>query len=180
LTDLAAEVEKDGNPTDGRTEVRRRDVSESGLAPWWHHDVMEISEALAFAGSNRRSVLVTQRGDGRPQLSNVMHTLDDDGVVRISTTADRAKYANLRRTPWAALHVTSQDFWSYAVLEGPVEVTDPAAAVDDPVVEELVAYYRAANGEHDDWDDYRAAMVRDRRAVVRLRPDHAYGALGDG
>jgi PPOX class probable F420-dependent enzyme len=140
---------------------------------------MEISRALEFARSHPRSVLVTLRSTGLPQLSNVLHCLDDEGVVRISTTADRAKYANLRRTPWAALHVTSQDFWSYAVLEGPVEVTEPAAAVDDAVVDELVAYYRAANGEHDDWDDYRAAMVRDRRAVVRLRPDHAYGSLGD-
>jgi PPOX class probable F420-dependent enzyme len=140
---------------------------------------MEISQALDFARSHPRAVLVTLRSDGRPQLSNIIDWVDDEGVVRISTTADRAKYANLRRTPWAALHVTSQDFWSYAVLEGPVEVTEPAAAVDDAVVDELVAYYRAANGEHDDWDDYRAAMVRDRRAVVRLRPDHAYGALGD-
>jgi PPOX class probable F420-dependent enzyme len=140
---------------------------------------METSQALDFARSHPRSVLVTLRGNGRPQLSNVLHWIDDEGVIRVSTTADRAKYANLRRTPWAALHVTSQDFWSYAVLEGPVEVTEPAAAVDDAVVDELVAYYRGANGEHDDWDDYRAAMVRDRRAVVRLRPDHAYGALGD-
>jgi PPOX class probable F420-dependent enzyme len=140
---------------------------------------MEISRALEFARSHPRSVLVTVRRTGLPQLSNVLHCVDGEGVVRISTTADRAKYANLRRTPWAALHVTSQDFWSYAVLEGPVEVTEPAEAVDDAVVDELVAYYRAVNGEHDDWDDYRAAMVRDRRAVVRLRPDHAYGSLGD-
>jgi PPOX class probable F420-dependent enzyme len=140
---------------------------------------MELEQALAAARANHQSVLTTLRSDGKPQLSNVLHAVGDDGLVRISTTADRAKYANLRRTPWAALHVTSQDFWSYAVLEGPVEVTEPAVAVDDAVVDELVAYYRAANGEHDDWDDYRAAMVRDRRAVVRLRPDHAYGSLGD-
>jgi PPOX class probable F420-dependent enzyme len=119
------------------------------------------------------------RGDGLPQLSNVLHWVDETGVIRISTTADRAKYANLRRRPWAAIHVTQDDFWQYAVLEGPVEVTDPAQSPDDAVVDELVAYYRGANGEHDDWDDYRAAMVRDRRAVVRLRPEHVYGALGD-
>jgi PPOX class probable F420-dependent enzyme len=140
---------------------------------------MELSDALDFARSNNRSVLVTLRGDRRPQLSNILHCVDDEGVIRISTTTDRAKYVNLRRTPWAALHITSKDFWSYVVLEGPVEVTEPATAVDDAVVGELVDYYRAANGEHDDWDDYRAAMVRDHRAVVRLRPDHAYGALGD-
>jgi PPOX class probable F420-dependent enzyme len=139
---------------------------------------MEIPQALEFARTHARSVLVTMRGDRKPQLSNVLHWVDDEGLIRISTTADRAKYANLRRNPWAALHVTREDFWAYAVLEGPVEVTDPARSPDDAVVDELVAYYRGANGEHDDWDDYRAAMVRDRRAVVRLRPDHAYGALG--
>jgi PPOX class probable F420-dependent enzyme len=140
---------------------------------------MELSQALDFARSHPRSVLVTMRGDGRPQLSNVLHWVDEAGVIRISTTADRAKYANLRRNPWAATHVTQEDFWRYAVLEGPVEVTDPAASVDDAVVDELVAYYQAVSGEHDDWDAYRAAMVRDRRAVVRLRPDRVYGALGD-
>jgi PPOX class probable F420-dependent enzyme len=140
---------------------------------------MEITTALDFARSHRRSVLVTMRGDGLPQLSNVLHWVDEAGVVRISTTAHRAKYANLRRNPWAAIHVTQDDFWRYAVLEGPVEVTDPAASTDDAVVDELVAYYQGANGEHDDWDDYRAAMVRERRAVVRLRPSRAYGALGD-
>jgi PPOX class probable F420-dependent enzyme len=139
---------------------------------------MELSRAVDFARTHRRSVLVTMRSDGLPQLSNVLHAVDEDGLIRISTTADRAKYANLRRHSWAAIHVTQDDFWQYAVLEGPVEVTDPAQAPDDAVVDELVAYYRAANGEHDDWDDYRAAMVRDRRAVVRLRPDRAYGALG--
>jgi PPOX class probable F420-dependent enzyme len=140
---------------------------------------MEIPQAIEFARTHARSVLVTMRGDRKPQRSNVLHWVDDEGLIRISTTADRAKYANLRRNPWAALHVTREDFWAYAVLEGPVEVTDPARSPDDAVVDELVAYYRGANGEHDDWDDYRAAMVRDRRAVVRLRPDHAYGALGD-
>lgn len=140
---------------------------------------MEVSRAVAFARSHTRSVLVTMRRDGRPQLSNVMHWVDDEGVIRISTTADRAKYHNLRREPWAAIHVTTDDFWGYAVLEGPVDVTDPAAAPDDAVVDELVAYFRAVSGEHDDWDDYRNAMVRDQRAVVRLRPDHAYGALGE-
>jgi len=122
-------------------------------------------------------VLVTLRRDGRPQLSNVMHAVGDDGTIRISTTADRAKYANLRRNPWAALHVDGTDFWSYAVLEGDVDISDVAAAPDDATVEELVGLYRSLQGEHEDWDDYRAAMVAERRVVVRIRPTHAYGAL---
>ena len=138
---------------------------------------MELPSALAAARANHQSVLTTLRRDGRPQLSNVLHGVGEDGVVRISTTADRAKYANLRRTPWAALHVNGEDFWSYAVLEADVELSEVAADPHDATVDELVALYRRLSGEHDDWDDYRAAMVRDRRVVVRLRPTRAYGAL---
>jgi PPOX class probable F420-dependent enzyme len=138
---------------------------------------MELTQALDLAREVRQSVLTTVRGNGRPQLSNVVHQLGDDGVVRISITADRAKYHNLVREPWAALHVTRPDFWSYAVLEGAVELTPVAARPDDDTVEELVAYYRERVGEHPDWDDYRAAMVSERRVVARLRPDRAYGML---
>ena len=65
----------------------------------------------------------------------------------------------------------------YAVLEGDVELSDVAATPDDATVEELVDLYRSLQGEHEDWDDYRAAMVAERRVVVRIRPNHAYGAL---
>jgi PPOX class probable F420-dependent enzyme len=102
----------------------------------------------------------------------------DDGVIRISTTADRAKVANLRRDPRVSLHVSSQDFWQYAVVDGTAELSDVAADPADAVVEELIALYRAVQGEHPDWADYRDAMVRDRRLVVRLHPEHAYGLAG--
>jgi PPOX class probable F420-dependent enzyme len=138
---------------------------------------MDIERGIQAARDRNQSVLTTLKRDGRPQLSNVLHAVGKDGLVRVSTTADRAKYANLRRTPWAALHVNGSDFWSYAVLEGDVELSEVAADPQDAAVEELVELYRALNGEHDDWDDYRASMVADRRVVVRLRPTHAYGAL---
>ena len=138
---------------------------------------MELNDALAFARTHRQSVLVTLKRDGRPQLSNVMHAAGDDGVIRISITAERAKYHNLVRTPWAALHVTRDDFWAYAVLEGPATVAEVAQAPDDATVDELVELYRTIGGTHDDWDEYRRAMVADRRTVVRLIPDHAYGML---
>ena len=138
---------------------------------------MDIHQALQAARDRNNSVLTTIKRDGKPQLSNVLHAVGDDGVIRISTIADRAKYANLRRNPWAALHVDGEDFWSYAVLEGDVELSDVAAAPDDATVEELVSLYRSLQGEHEDWDDYRAAMVAERRVVVRIRPTHAYGAL---
>ena len=138
---------------------------------------MELQQALQVARDHRESTLVTLRSDGRPQLSNVLHGIGDDGVARISTTDGTVKVANLRRTPWAALHVNVGNFWSYVVLEGEVELSPVAQAPDDPTVEELVGLYRSLAGEHEDWDEYRAAMVGDRRLVIRLRPARAYGLL---
>ena len=138
---------------------------------------MDLERALDAARANRQSVLVTVRRDGRPQLSNVVHLVGDDGLVRVSTTADRAKFHNLRRTPWAALKVDGESFWSYAVLEGDVTLSEVAADPADAAVEELVALYRGISGEHLDWDAYRRAMVDDQRVVVRLSPTYAYGAL---
>ena len=139
---------------------------------------MEIEKAMTAVSRTHQSVLTTLRRDGRPQLSNVVHAVDDRGVVRISTTADRAKHANLRRTPWAALHVNGDSFWSYAVVEADVTVSEVASAPDDATTDELVELFRAISGEHDDWEEYRAAMVAERRVVLRLHPTRAYGALG--
>ncbi|MDH2416182.1 PPOX class F420-dependent oxidoreductase [Nocardioides sp. CER19] len=138
---------------------------------------MEISEALAAVARTHEGVLVTLKKDGLPQLSNVSHAVDAEGVIRVSTTATRAKTHNLRRTPWAALHVNGSSFWEYAVLECAVELSAVAADPADAAVEELIAVFRSIKGEHDDWDDYRRAMVADQRLVVRLRPTRAYGAL---
>jgi PPOX class probable F420-dependent enzyme len=129
------------------------------------------------AREHHQSTLVTLRADGRPQLSNVLHGVGEDAVIRISTGANRAKYANLRRNPWAALHLNADSFWSYVVLEGDVTLSDVAGDPHDPAADELVEVYRSIGGEHDDWDDYRAAMVRERRVAVRLSPTRAYGLL---
>jgi PPOX class probable F420-dependent enzyme len=139
---------------------------------------MDLDAALEFARTTRQGVLITMRSNGRPQLSNVLQHCSDDGVIRVSVTGDRAKYINLAREPWAAMHVTRADFFAYAVLEGAVELTPVALAPDDDVVDELVELYQALAGEHEDWDAYRRAMVRERRAVIRLIPDRAYGMLG--
>jgi PPOX class probable F420-dependent enzyme len=138
---------------------------------------MDLDQALDAARANHQSVLTTLRKDGRPQLSNIVHAVRDDGVIIVSTTADRAKYHNLRREPWAALKVDGESFWSYAVLEGDVELTAVAAEPGDATVDQLVDYYRAISGEHPDWDDYRRAMVADHRVVAQLTPTRAYGAL---
>ncbi len=140
---------------------------------------MDLDTALAFVGAHRRGVVTSQRADGRPQLSNIAYHLGDDGVVTISVTDGRAKTKNLRRDPRASLHVTSDDFWQYVVLDARAELTPVAAEPDDATVGALVDYYRAIAGEHPDWDDYRRAMVADQRLIVRLHPERAYGMLRD-
>lgn len=139
---------------------------------------MDLDRALAFAADRSRGTVLTIRGNGRPQASNIVYALQD-GVVRISVTDDRAKTANLRRDPRASLHVTSDDFWQYVVLEADAELSPVAAEPGDATCLELRELYRVVSGEHDDWDAYDAAMVRDRRLVLRLRPGRAYGMVRD-
>jgi PPOX class probable F420-dependent enzyme len=133
---------------------------------------------LDFVASQNWGVLATIKSGGRPHLSNVGYAYDvGAGVVRVSVTDDRAKTRNLRRDPRVTLHVASKDFWTWVAVEGTAELTPVAAAPDDATVEELITYYRGTAGEHPDWDEYRAAMVADRRLVVRFRPEHTYGQL---
>ncbi|MYY08009.1 TIGR03618 family F420-dependent PPOX class oxidoreductase [Streptomyces sp. SID4919] len=122
-------------------------------------------------------VLATIKSDGRPQLSPVMPAYDRTaGVIRISTTAGTAKTANLRRDPRAALEVTSPDGRSWATAEGTTTLVGPGTDPDGPEVQALVDYYRAAAGEHPDWDEYRSVMVSDRRVLVTLAVEKVYGA----
>ncbi|MEU5279172.1 TIGR03618 family F420-dependent PPOX class oxidoreductase [Streptomyces asoensis] len=131
---------------------------------------------LALLSEGRDGVLVTLKRDGRPQLSNVSHHYyPDEGVIRISVTDDRAKTRNLRRDPRASYHVTVPGHRAYTVVEATADLAPVAQDPYDSTVEELVRLYRDVQGEHPDWDDYRAAMVRDRRLVLRLRVERAYG-----
>ncbi|MEU1750376.1 PPOX class F420-dependent oxidoreductase [Micromonospora arida] len=121
-------------------------------------------------------VLATIKRDGRPQLSTVLYSFDRNaGLIRVSVTDGRAKTANLRRDPRASFHVSSEDGWAYAVVEGRAELTPPATQLDDETVEELVALYRGLSGEHPDWDEYRQAMVDEGRIVLRLHVERLYG-----
>jgi PPOX class probable F420-dependent enzyme len=133
---------------------------------------------LDFLAEHRWGVLATVKRDGRPQLSNVGYAYDPEArLFRVSVTDDRAKTRNLRADPRVTLHVSSQDFWSWAAVEGTADLTPVATDPHDATVDELVAYYRGISGEHENWDEYRAAMVADRRLVVRFRPEHTYGQL---
>jgi PPOX class probable F420-dependent enzyme len=138
---------------------------------------MELDQALGAARATHQSVLTTLKHDGKPQLSNVLHAVGEDGVIRVSTTADRAKYKNLRREPWAALKVDGESFWSYAVIEAEASTSEVASDPHDAATDELVELFRSISGEHSDWDDYRRAMVSEQRVVVRLTPTRAYGSL---
>jgi PPOX class probable F420-dependent enzyme len=131
---------------------------------------------LELLSDDRSGVLVTLKRDGRPQLSNVSHHYyPDERTIRISVTDDRAKARNLRRDPRASYHVSTSDRRAYTVVEGTAELSPVAKDPHDDTVEELIRLYRDVLGEHPDWDDYRAAMVRDRRLVVRLKVERAYG-----
>ncbi len=125
---------------------------------------------------SRLGVLATIKSNGLPQLSPVTPFFDVDArVIYVSMTAGRAKTANLRRDPRAALEVTSPDGWAWATAEGTVTLTGPGADPHSPEVEALVDYYRAAAGEHPDWDEYRTVMVSDRRVLMALTVERVYG-----
>lgn len=131
---------------------------------------------LALISGNSLGVLATIKRDGRPQLSNVSYHFDARAVaIQVSITEPRAKTRNLRRDPRASIHVSSDDGWAYAVAEGDAILTPPAAAPDDATVEALITLYRNIAGEHPDWDDYRRAMVDDRRVLLTLPISHLYG-----
>lgn len=131
---------------------------------------------LAVISGNSLGVLATIKRDGRPQLSNVSYHFDPRNVaIQVSITEPRAKTRNLRRDPRASIYVRSDDGYAYAVAEGDAVLTPPAASLDDDTVEALIALYRNIAGEHPDWDDYRHAMVEDRRVLLTLPISHLYG-----
>ena len=130
----------------------------------------------ALIAASSLGVLATIKADGRPQLSPVTPYYDvEAGVILVSITAGRAKYANLRRDPRATLEVTSADGRAWATAEGTAVLTGPGTDPNGPEVEALVGYYRAAAGEHPDWDEYRSVMVSDRRVLLSIRVERVYG-----
>jgi PPOX class probable F420-dependent enzyme len=141
---------------------------------------MELSDALEFIRARRQGVLATIRANGRPQLSNIMFVTAADGSITISVTDDRAKTHNLRRDPRASLYVLGDNFWQYVVLEAAAELMPVAADPHDATVDRLVEYYKAGSGEHENWEEFRAAMVKDRRLALVLRPERAYGMVAGG
>ncbi len=126
---------------------------------------IDLADLLEFIGSRHKVVLVTTRSDGSPQLSPVTAGVDEGRIV-VATYPERAKAVNLRRFPEASVLVLSDD-WN-----GPwVQVDGTAEVLDAPEsVEPLVGYFRCISGEHDDWDEYRQAMVRQEKSLLRITP----------
>jgi PPOX class probable F420-dependent enzyme len=130
---------------------------------------VDVGTALAFLRANHHAVLATTRADGRPQLSPIVANVDDEGLIAISSRETAVKVKNLQRDPYASLCVVNDSFYGeWMQLEGPASILSLPDAM-----EPLVDYYRSLSGEHPDWDEYRAAMTRDQRVLIRIRPERA-------
>jgi PPOX class probable F420-dependent enzyme len=130
---------------------------------------VDLDDARGFLAQHHRAVLSTRRSDGGPQLSPVTVGVDDEGRAVVSSRETAAKTKNLRRDPRAALVVMQDGFYGeWIQIDGGVEVVSLPEAMDG-----LVEYYRRISGEHPDWGDYRAAMERERRVLLRMTIERA-------
>ncbi|MCI9890078.1 PPOX class F420-dependent oxidoreductase [Micrococcales bacterium 31B] len=132
-------------------------------------------ELLELLAVRHRLILVTHRADGRPQMSPVSGGIDAEGRVVISTYPERAKAVNLRRNPNASVLFMTED-WSepYVQIDGTAEVLDMPEAEDA-----LVEYFRCIAGEHPDWNEYREAMRKQNKSLLRITIDR-WGPVATG
>ncbi|GAA1758480.1 TIGR03618 family F420-dependent PPOX class oxidoreductase [Nocardioides hankookensis] len=140
-------------------------------------DRVDLEQLLDFVRTRHHLVLVTTRADGRPQVSPVTGGVDPEGRIVISTYPDRAKANNLRRRPGASVLVLS-DEWddAWVQVDGTAEVLDmPSAEAEDGLVE----YFRCISGEHSDWDEYREAMRRQGKSLLRITVE-GWGPVATG
>ncbi len=130
---------------------------------------MDIDRATGFLARNPHAVLATTRANGRPQLSPVVAAVAADGRVLVSTREPAVKARNLARDPRASLCVINDGFFGeWVQLDGTAELVHLPEAM--PI---LVDYYRRISGEHPDWDEYREAMQRERRLILRITIERA-------
>ena len=129
-------------------------------------DRVTREELLAFLRPRHHALLLTHRQDGSPQLSPVSAGVDPQGRVVVAPYPQRAKARNARRDPRVSLCFLSDD-WddAWVQVDGTAEVLDVPEAV-----EPLVEYFRSISGEHPDWDEYRQAMVRQGKSLLRVTP----------
>ena len=138
-------------------------------------DTVSREALLDFVRPRHHIVLITTRADGSPQVSPVSGGIDTAGRLVVSTYPERAKARNARRNPKVSALVLSDDFGgAYVQLNGTAEVLDLPDALDD-----FVEYYRCISGEHPDWDEYRAAMLRQGKCLIRVDID-TWGPIATG
>lgn len=138
-------------------------------------DEVALPELLDFVRPRHQMVLTTFREDGSLQSSPVTGGVDPDGRIVIASYPQRAKSANIRRRPQASIVVLSDEFnGPYVQIDGPAEVVDLPEAL-----EPLVEYFRAVAGEHSDWDEYRQAMLDQRKCLIRVTPQR-WGPVATG
>jgi PPOX class probable F420-dependent enzyme len=137
---------------------------------------MDLKTAYDWAAQHKNGVLITLRADGRAQSSDIVFACAD-GDFLISVTDDRAKTVNMRRDPRVVLHVTDPASWSYVAFDATVELTPVTTEPGDAASDELVKLYQLVQGEHPDWDEYRQAMVDQKRLVAKVCPASAVGAV---
>ncbi|MER5626303.1 PPOX class F420-dependent oxidoreductase [Streptosporangium sp. NPDC002544] len=139
------------------------------------NEVVSHDRLLDFLRDRHRALVITTRRDGRPQASPVTCGVDAEGRIVVSTYPERAKASNARRDPRVSVVVLSDDF------DGPWVQVDCAAEVLDlpDALEPLVDYYRSISGEHPDWEEYRAAMTRQGKSLLRLTPER-WGPIATG
>ena len=130
---------------------------------------MNEDQAREFIARHHTAVLATIKRDGRPQLSNVSYTVDDDGLIKISTSRTRAKIHNLRRDPRAALSIQGDNWHQYLVVEGTAEVQD-----ENPIPDLRRIYVKIRGGPHPNWDEFDEAMRREQRVVLAVTIDRVY------
>ncbi|MFI7444392.1 PPOX class F420-dependent oxidoreductase [Nonomuraea indica] len=130
---------------------------------------MDLDRAREFLRGSHHAVLLTRHADGRPQMSPVVVGVDAEGFLVVSSRETAVKTRNARRDPQVSVCAfTDAFFGDWVQVDGTAEVVALPEAMDH-----LVSYYRDISGEHPDWDDYRAAMVRERRVVIRIAPHRA-------
>jgi PPOX class probable F420-dependent enzyme len=130
---------------------------------------VDVATAQEFLRRNHHAVMATFRKDGRPALSPITAGVDPQGRVIVSTRETAMKVKHLRRDPRVAMTAFTDRFYGdFVQVEGTAEIVELPEAM-----ELLVEYYRGISGEHPDWDDYRAAMVRDQRVIVRFEIERA-------
>jgi PPOX class probable F420-dependent enzyme len=130
---------------------------------------MDLDAAREVLAAQHHAVLATYRREGGPQLSPVTVGVDADGNAVISSRQTAYKVKNLRRDPRASLCVLPDGFFgNWIQIDGTASIVDLPEAMDG-----LVDYYRRNAGEHPDWDDYRAAMEREKRVLIRIRIERA-------